>query len=212
MNFIEKIKSDHRLKQFFLWLIVPSDHPRPRLWVRLILNRFFHKRGKKSKISFRSRLDVFPYHRFNVGSNTVIEAYTVINNGAGDVIIGDNSIIGIGTVIIGPVSWGNGSYTGQHVFMAGFNHGFQDGTKNSRLQPVDIRGKGVVLEEDVFVGSNSVITAGVTIGKGTQVGAGSVVSRDLPPHCIAVGNPARVIRKYNFDTDQWEKVDHNLKT
>ena len=136
----------------------------------------------------------------------MIEDYTVINNGAGDVFIGDNSIVGVGTVIIGPVKMGNGAYTGQHVFMAGFNHGFQDGTKNSRTQPVDIRGKGVVLEENVFIGSNSVITAGVTIGKGTQVGAGSVVSRDLPSHCIAVGNPARVIRRYNFENDIWEKV------
>lgn len=206
MSFIQKIKSDPRLKKFTLWLICPTNHPRPRLWVRLILNRFFHKRGKNSQIRFRSRLDVFPYHHFDIGSNTVIEDYTVINNGAGDVIIGDNTIIGIGTVIIGPVRMGNGSYTGQHVFMAGFNHGFQDGTKGSRSQPLDFRGNGVVLEEDVFIGSNSVITAGVTIGKGTQVGAGSVVSRNLPPHCIAVGNPARVIRRYNFENDLWEKV------
>jgi acetyltransferase-like isoleucine patch superfamily enzyme len=206
MSLIEKIKNDPRLRQLALWLIVPTNHPRPRLWVRIFLNRFFHKRGKKSQIRFHARLDVFPYHIFNVGSNSVIEDYTVINNGAGDVIIGDNSIIGIGTVIIGPVRMGNGSYTGQHVFMAGFNHGFQDGTKNSRTQPVDIRGEGVVLEEDVFIGSNSVITAGVTIGKGTQVGAGSVVSRNLPPNCIAVGNPARVIRRYNFENDLWEKV------
>jgi acetyltransferase-like isoleucine patch superfamily enzyme len=206
MNLIEKIKADSRLRQLALWLIVPKNNPRPRFWVRLFLNRFLHKRGKKSRIGFRARLDVFPYHHFDIGSNTVIEDYTVINNGAGDVIIGDNSIIGIGTVIIGPVRMGNGSYTGQHVFMAGFNHGFQDGTRNSRTQPVDIRGEGVVLEEDVFIGSNSVITAGVTIGKGTQVGAGSVVSRDLPAHCIAVGNPARVIRLYNFETDLWEKV------
>ncbi len=206
MDFIEKIKNDPRLRQLALWLIVPNDHPRPRIWVRIFLNRFFHKRGKKSKIGFRARLDVFPYHHFDVGAHTVIEDYTVINNGAGDVIIGDNSIIGIGTVIIGPVMMGNGAYTGQHVFMAGFNHGFQDGTRNSRSQPVDIRGKGVVSEEDVFIGSNSVITAGVTIGKGTQVGAGSVVSRDLPPHCVAVGNPAKVIRRYNFETNLWEKV------
>ena len=206
MDLIEKIKTDPRLRQFVLWLIVPKNHPRPRIWVRLILNRFFHKRGKKSQIGFWARLDVFPYHHFDIGSNTVIEDYTVINNGAGDVIIGNNSIIGIGTVIIGPVRMGNGSYTGHHFFMAGFNHGFQDGTRNSRTQPVDIRGEGVILEEDVFIGSNSVITAGVTIGKGTQVGAGSVVSRNLPPHCIAVGNPAKVIRRYNFENDQWEKV------
>ena len=206
MTLTERIKTDPRLRRFALWLIVPKNHPRPRLWVRLFLNRFFHIRGKKSHVRCRARLDVFPYHRFELGSNSIIEDYTVINNGAGDVTIGDNSIIGIGTVIIGPVKMGNGAYTGQHVFMAGFNHGFADGNKNSRLQPVDIRGVGVVLEEDVFIGSNAVVTAGVTIGKGTQVGAGSVVAHDLPPHCIAVGNPAKVIRQFNFENNLWEKV------
>lgn len=206
MSLIENIKANSRLREFVLWLIVPKTHPRPRLWVRLILNRFFHKRGKKSKIRFHARLDVFPYHHFDIGSNTIIEDYTVINNGAGDVLLGNNSIIGIGTVIIGPVKMGNGSYTGQHAFIAGFNHGFQDGSKNSREQPLDIRGEGVVIEEDVFIGSNAVVTAGVTIGKGTQVGAGSVVSQSLPPYSIAVGNPARVVKKYNFEVGKWEKV------
>ncbi|MDP4292118.1 MAG: acyltransferase [Bacteroidota bacterium] len=209
MNLIEKIKAAPRLRKIALWLIVPRSHPRPRLGVRLFLNRFYHKRGKRSHIRFRARLDVFPYHLFNVGSNTIIEDYAVINNGAGDVSIGDNSIIGIGTVIIGPVKMGNGAYTGQHVFMAGFNHGFMDGSKNSRNQPVEIKGQGVILEEDVFIGSNSVVLAGVTIGKGTQIGAGSVVSHDLPPHCIAAGNPAKVIKQYNFEHKQWERVDHN---
>jgi acetyltransferase-like isoleucine patch superfamily enzyme len=51
-----------------------------------------------------------------------------------------------------------------------------------------------------------VITAGVTIGKHSVIGAGSVVTRDIPPYSVAVGNPAKVIKQYNFTTQTWEKA------
>jgi acetyltransferase-like isoleucine patch superfamily enzyme len=53
----------------------------------------------------------------------------------------------------------------------------------------------VTIEDDVFVGMNSLILKGVTIGAGAVVGAGSVVARDVPPAVIVAGNPARVVRK-----------------
>ncbi len=52
----------------------------------------------------------------------------------------------------------------------------------------------------------AVITAGVTIGKHSVIGAGSVVTKNVPEYSVAVGNPARVIKRYNFDSGQWEKV------
>lgn len=56
-------------------------------------------------------------------------------------------------------------------------------------------GKPITIGEDCWLGGNSIILPGVTIGKGSTVGAGSVVTKDVPPyHCVA-GNPARVIRK-----------------
>jgi acetyltransferase-like isoleucine patch superfamily enzyme len=55
--------------------------------------------------------------------------------------------------------------------------------------------KEVVIEDDVWLGYNVIVLPGVTIGKGSVIGAGSVVSKDIPPYSIAIGNPARVIKK-----------------
>lgn len=60
----------------------------------------------------------------------------------------------------------------------------------------------IVIEDDVFLGARSIVLKGVTIGAGTVVGAGSVVSRDLPPGVVAAGNPARVIRRLRTTADQ----------
>lgn len=205
MSLKEKLKSDPRIKKFTMWMIHPPRRPRPRLWIRLFVNPFFHKRGKHSLVRSRqSRIDVMPYNKFDVGADSVVESFTTINNGAGDVIIGDKCRVGIGTVIIGPVTMKNGSGTGQHVFMGGFNHGYKDGDKNSSTQALDVR--GITIEEDAHIGANSVIVAGVTIGKRCQIGAGSVVTKSIPPYSIAVGNPCKVIKRFNTQTKLWEKV------
>ena len=193
------------LAAFVYSLLFSEARLEPRWWVRNILNRFFHKKGKHVVIKARnSRHDVYPWHKFEIGDHSTIETFTVINNGAGDVIIGNKVLIGIGTVIIGPVTIGDGSGTGQHVFISGFNHGFSDPGTETRKQPLNK--KLTVLKEDVHLGSNSVVLAGVTIGEKVHIGAGSVVTKDIPPYSVAVGNPARVVKRYNFETRLWEKT------
>jgi acetyltransferase-like isoleucine patch superfamily enzyme/glycosyltransferase involved in cell wall biosynthesis len=199
-----RLKSDPRLQKLAMWLITPNRRPRPRWYIRQFINRLFHKRGKNSLIRKPSRIDVFPYNRFELGENSTIESYCVINNGSGNVILGNKVRVGIGSVIIGPVTMGNGSGLGQHVFVSGFNHGYKDGTRNSSIQPLDIR--PVTIGEDSHIGANSVVLAGCKIGKRCQIGAGSVVTRDIPDFSIAVGNPARIIKRYNALTGDWEKV------
>jgi acetyltransferase-like isoleucine patch superfamily enzyme len=204
MGIIEKLKGNPKLKRFVLWTISPNRNPRPRWWVRWILNPLVHKKGKGATIRRRSRIDVFPWKRFEIGELTTIEDFTTVNNGSGDVILGNRVRVGIGSVIIGPVTMGNGSGLGQHVFVSGFNHGYKDATKNSSVQPLDIR--PVIIEEEAHIGANSVVLAGTVIGKRSQVGAGSVVTRNIPPFSIAVGNPCRVIKTFNHQTGTWDKV------
>jgi maltose O-acetyltransferase len=59
---------------------------------------------------------------------------------------------------------------------------------------------GIVIEDDVWVGSRAILTDGVTIGRGSIIGAGSVVTKSVPPYSIVAGVPAKVIR-YRWDLE-----------
>jgi len=205
MSVISKIKSNPALKSAALHLLIPANEHRPRLWVRLFLNPFKHKRGKGSVIRSQTRMDVFPFNQFSLGERSVIEDFSTINNGVGDVFIGDRTIIGLGNTVIGPVNIGNDVMFAQNIVVSAMNHGYEDISIPPSKQKDII--KLITIEDEVWIGANCVITIGVTIGKHSIVGAGSVVTKDIPPYCIAVGNPARVIKKYNSETAAWEKVD-----
>ncbi len=203
---LEKIKKNPRFKHFLIGLISSHKNPRPRLWVRWFVNPFVHKKGRGAVVrSRRSRHDLFPWHRFEVGRGALVEQFTVLNNGAGDILIGAGARVGIGSVVIGPVRMGERAGLGQHVFVAGFNHGYADATRDSNVQPLVVR--EVVIGRESHIGANSVVVAGVHIGERVQVGAGSVVTKDIPSYCVAAGNPARIIKRYDFRRRRWVRTD-----
>jgi len=204
MSLLSIVKSNPNLKKLVHWLIIPGGQARPRLWVRLFVNPFIHKRGKKTIVRYSTRMDLFPFRHFEIGSNCIIEDFATINNGVGDVLIGNNCGIGLSNVIIGPVKMGNYVMLAQNIVISGLNHGYEDITLPPRVQKVVT--KQITIEDNVWIGANCVITAGVTIGKHAVIGAGSVVTKDIPQFSVAVGNPARVIKKYNFETDTWGKI------
>ncbi|MBB5394217.1 DapH/DapD/GlmU-related protein [Mucilaginibacter sp. AK015] len=204
MSLLTIVKSNPRLKKFVHWLIVQTGKSAPRLWVRWFVNPFIHKRGRGSVVRFYSRMDLFPFNNFELGAYSVIEDFSAINNGVGDVMIGHHTGVGLSNTIIGPVTIGNYVTMAQHIVLSGLNHGFEDVTVSTRLQKVVT--KQITVCDDVWIGANSVITAGVTIGRHSVIGAGSVVTKDIPEYCVAVGNPAKVIKKYNFETAAWDRV------
>ena len=154
-------------------------------------------------------MDVFPFNQFILGNKSIIEDFVTVNNGVGNVIIGERTIIGIGNTIIGPVTVGNDVMLAQNIVVSGMNHGYEDiNLPPSRQKDIC---KQIVIEDEVWIGANSVITAGVSIGKHSIIGAGSVVTKNIPPFCIAVGNPAKVIKSYNSFTKTWESVKTPLK-
>ncbi|WP_310503357.1 acyltransferase [Mucilaginibacter sp. X4EP1] len=204
MSLLSTIKSNAKLKSIVHWLIIPRGQAKPRLWVKWFLNPFIHKKGKHVIIRYKSRMDLFPFRKFSIGSNSIVEDFATVNNGVGDVIIGNNCGIGLSNVIIGPVTMGNYVMLAQNIVISGLNHGYEDISLPPRLQKVTT--KQITINDDVWIGANCVVTAGITIGKHAIVGAGSVVTKDIPEFCVAVGNPAKVIKKYNFETGSWQKV------
>src|SRR5690349_13215764 len=204
MSIVNKIKSNQRLKKLLHKMLIPENDHKPRLWVRLFVNPFIHKKGAGSIIRRRNRMDVFPFNEFSLGEKSIIEDFVTINNGVGNVLIGNNTIIGIGSVVIGPVEIGNNVMLAQNIVVSGLNHGYEDIDLPPSKQK-EIR-KKITICDDVWIGANSVITAGVTIGKHVVIGAGSIVTKDIPDYCVAVGNPARIIKKYSEDTKSWMSV------
>ena len=203
MSLAEKIKSNPQLKKLVLWMISSGGGVRPRWWVRNFVNPFYHKKGSNTRIFRRARIDTMPFNVFEMGDNSTIEDFTFINNGVGPVTIGNNSFIGAMNVIIGPVAIGNHIMTAQNVVMSGLNHGFSDVTVGFRYQPCTT---GLITVGDgSWIGANSVLTAGVSVGKYCVIAAGSVVTKDVPDYSIAAGSPARVIKQFNHQTKEWEK-------
>lgn len=90
------------------------------------------------------------------------------------------------------------------VFIVDFNHGCSPLTENYLENPLSIS-EGVIIEDGVWIGNSVIILPGVTIGKKSIVGAGAVVTKSIPEYSIAVGNPARVIKHFDFDSNRWIK-------
>ena len=185
-------------------MLIPSGQARPRLWVKWFINPFFHKKGKGSCVRRRTRMDVLPWNKFELGAHSTIEDFSTVNNGVGHVIIGDRTRIGLGNTLIGPVTIGNDIRLAQNVVLSGLNHNYTD--INLPIHAQGVSTAPIVVEDETWIGSNAVIVAGVTVGKHCIVAAGSVVTKSVPPYSVVVGNPARVLKQYNPETKNWEKV------
>lgn len=177
---------------------------RPRRWVRWFVTPFMHHRGKGSVIRWSSRTDIFPFNNFSLGANATIEDFCTVNNGVGDIIIGDDSRVGLGSVLIGPVTIGKQVILAQNIVLSGLNHTYSDINVPTRLQRVTT--SPIVVEDEVWIGANAVIIAGVTIGKHSVVAGGSVVTKSIPSYSVAVGNPAKVVKHYDFEKGEWVKA------
>jgi len=201
----EVVKSNPKLKSFAHWLLIPSNDYRPRWWVRNILNPIIHRKERGAIIRKWARMDILPSNTFYLGKNAIIEDYAVVNNNVGDVIIHDNALIGIACTLIGPVSIGKDVLLAQNIVISGLNHGYEDIHTSIREQKVVT--KQVIIEDEVWIGANVSITSGVRVGKHSIIAAGSTVHKDVPSYSIVGGNPARLLKKYNVETSEWERVN-----
>ena len=128
--------------------------------------------------------------------NVSIGRNSLFSGEGGEIKVGENtsfnSGVHINASICGKIFIGKNCLIGPNVVMRTADHIFNNIDIPMRLQ--GHKCENIILEEDVWIGANVVITGGVTIGKGCVIGAGSVVTKNIPEFSIAVGVPARVIK------------------
>jgi acetyltransferase-like isoleucine patch superfamily enzyme len=150
----------------------------------------------------------------HLGAGTVVGPYSTLSAGVVPghvpdrdpvIAIGDRCVIGKGSGVVGhrQVEIGDDVWTGHHVYITDANHGYEDVTLPPGAQFAAPR--PVSVGDGAWLGHGTVVLPGSTIGRHAVVGAGSIVAGDLPDHCVAVGNPARVVKRYT-DAAGWVAV------
>lgn len=162
-----------------------------------IRNKKNIKIGKNFTSGFGCRLEAFPIKESEnkilvFGNNVEINDYVHIASGE-NIEIGNNVLIA------------------SKVFISDLNHGNYKGkeqdspltTPNNRK----LSANPILIKDNVWIGEGVCILSGVTIGYGSIIGAMSVVTKDIPDYSIAVGNPARVVKLYDFHLNEWLNIE-----
>lgn len=134
-----------------------------------------------------------------VMKNAILHVYNFRNLPHSHITIGRRSLIGESCILRGQggITIGDDVYLGTLVQILAVNHVFSDTTRPISAQ--GITAQGISIGDGSWIGSGAIILDGVRIGKNVVVGAGAVVTKDIPDYCVAVGNPARVVRDLRAD-------------
>lgn len=188
----ESFKSNPKLKRLVDLVIMNQVQTRPRWYIRMLAPLYQH-RGRHSVIHYSARMDTPPYRKFSLGHYSVIESFCCINNAVGDILIGDHTRVGLHNTIIGPVTIGNHVNLAQGITVTALNHIFSNPEK--RIDEQGVSTVPVTIGNDIWIGANAVILPGVTIGDHSVVAAGAVVNKNVPPHSLVAGVPAKIIKQ-----------------
>ena len=192
---------------FWIWADGGLSLPAKKTW------------GQKLGVWWGRRL-ALRHKKVSVSATAVLSPEARIHPREGAIVIGDNCVAGPGAIIQGNVRMGSNCSVQAYSILVGYgnetasegvirlgdnvriashcmliagNHNFSDISRPIARQ--GLTHKSITIEDDVWIGGRVNITAGVTVGRGSVIGAGAVVTRDIPPYSVAVGTPARVIKK-----------------
>lgn len=144
--------------------------------------------GRGFTTGYRCRFDIFGEGvKLTLGSNCKI---------------GDNVHI----VASEKVDIGENCLMASHIFISDTNHGDSNADPTTPPDDRQLVSSPVSIGKNVWIGEGACILAGTKIGDGCIIGAHAVVKGEIPDYSIAVGSPARVVKRYNFENKAWEKV------
>jgi len=145
------------------------------------------------KVFIGKKVRIFPHLRMEVHRNGSIHIQD-------DVVISQNVHI----TSAGNLTIGKSSLILANVFITNIDHDYQELNKHIVKQEYLV--SETIIGENCYIGMGAAIMAGTRLGKQCIVGANSVVKGEFPDYCVIVGAPAKMVKKYNFETQKWEKV------
>lgn len=192
-------------ERFFLWR-----------WRRRVgAHRFAHF-GHKTLV-YKPRAILNP-HRIEIGDRVLIHdgaMFSVVEELHGRryeprLRIGSGTNIGHGIWFscVGQMEIGENNLMGHNILLADSYHEYHDPHTPVMHQPM-AEPQGVRIEPGCIVGPHVAILAGVTVGANSFIAANAVVTKSVPPNSVVVGNPARVIRRYDHDRGEWVDEEGN---
>lgn len=184
--------------------------------IHILLTRFYTGYYSRYFKAFGSNSIIAPYvwslrgpqyitigNNVLIGGNIQLTAWGSNGNGSVSIIIGDGCSLGSNNHItaVKSISFGKNVLTGKNVTITDNSHGstsYVDMNIPPKFRNIITKGE-VVIGDNVWIGDKATILPGVHIGDGAIVGANSVVTCDVPPMCVAVGSPARIVKQININ-------------
>lgn len=185
-----------------------------RVFISLVYTKLFFRNAKLIRLPFdiRNRSHIIIGDNFTTGFGCRLESYSEVINKT-SIRIGKNVQINdnVHITAINSIELGDNVLIASKVFITDHNHGSYgyDNHESPLIPPANRKlfSKEVKICDDVWLGEFVCVLPGVEIGKGSVIGSMSVVTKNIPPYSIAVGSPAKVIKKYDFDNKIWVKVN-----
>lgn len=153
----------------------------------------------KSHCAISKHTNIVIHEKGSLSLNNNVYIGRNVEIGSNAITIGFDTSIQDRCILLGTITIGAGSILAPNVFMSSGGHHFEV-NPYLPIREQDLIGiklvphKPIVIEDDCWIGINSVIMPGVVIGKGSVIGAGSIVTKSVPPYSVSVGAPAKVIR------------------
>lgn len=180
---------------------------------KIIYLKSFSYIGNKSFIFFPLKIN--GKKNIHIGNNVIIsykswlEALPLTGEVSCKIVIGDGTNIGNFNHIYATksIEIGNNVLTADKVYISDNLHSYQDISIPIIKQPIR-QINTVIIGDGSWLGEN-VCVIGAKIGTNCVIGANSVVTKDIPDYCVAVGSPARVVKRYCLKSNKWFKTDKN---
>lgn len=190
--------------EFLPWISLTKEEKAEQAqWQKTLSEKYDITFGEESVVSHEAHLYSV---KGSFGRKTLIGSHALLRSL--EITTGDNCSFNTYCVVHGKVTMGHNVRIAPGAKIFGENHGFSDIDRPICTQP-NTR-KGIVIEDDVWIGANAVVTDGVRIGSHSIIGAGAVVTKDVQPYSIVGGNPAKTIKSRLADIKNTQEFKDSI--